>query len=146
MKKLLTAAIAAALCVSMLCACGDDHNNQTENSEATRQGNQASFNISTDGLKDIIKGAWVNQDDLDEKIKIGDDLSLTYYQKADKHEGTVTLDEKSGMLTVKYDDTFCPVKTYIWVDSKSQLSANTWYVDGGTFAFGNTIYIKDYEI
>ena len=102
MKKLLTAAIAAALCVSMLCACGDDHNNQTENSEATRQGNQASFNISTDGLKDIIKGAWVNQEVLDEKIMIGDDLSRAYYQQADKHEGTVTLAHKSDVLTGKY--------------------------------------------
>ena len=34
------------------------------------------------------------------------------------------------------------IKDGSWVDSKKQLNANTWYVDGGTFAFGGTIYIR----
>ena len=101
MKKLLTAAIAAALCVSMLCACGDDHNNQTENSEATRQGNQASFNISTDGLKDIIKGAWVNQDDLDEKIKIGANRLLPGYSKITAVERQDRPFEKTPKMSIR---------------------------------------------
>ena len=46
------------------------------------------------------------------------------------------------MMTVTYANNAFPEKSYVWVDSKKQLNANTWYVDGGTFAFGGTIYIR----
>ena len=141
MKKLWLAALAGMLCASVLCACGEE-----KKPESAAQGNAASFNITENHLTDVIKGAWVNQNDLNDKIKIGDDLTLTRFDKADKHMGKAALDEKSGMLTITYDDDFQPEKTYIWVDSKKELSANTWYVDGGTFAFGGTVYIKDMEI
>ena len=45
------------------------------------------------------------------------------------------------MLTLTYSDN--TENSYVWVDSKSQINVNTWYVDGGTFAFGGTVYIKD---
>ena len=143
MRKIIAALLAVMLCLGALCACGEQE--KTE-SAASAQGNEASFNITAGGLTEVIKGAWVNQDDLDEKIKIGDDLSFTYFMKADRHEGKVELDEKSGMLTVTFDDSFRPVRTYIWVENKSDLNANTWYVDGGTFAFGGAVFIKDLEI
>lgn len=141
MQQIWSAALAGMLCVSVLCACGGE-----KQPESTAQGNEASFNITQNHLSDVVKGAWVNQNDLNDKIKIGDDLSLTHFDKADKHTGKAALDEKSGMLTITYDDSFRDEKTYIWVDSKKELNANTWYVDGGTFAFGGTVYIKDMEI
>lgn len=142
MKKLICAALACMLCLSLLCACGGS---DKSGGDSAAQGNQASFNITENQLTEVVKGAWVNQNDLNDKLKIDENLSLTAFQKADKHTGRVTLDEKSGMLTITYDDGYQPEKTYIWVDSKKELSANTWYVDGGTFAFGNTVYVKDLE-
>lgn len=145
MKKIITAVIAAALCAVLLCACGNDEKS-TGSSEAPSQGNAASFNETQSRLAGVLAGAWINQDDLNDKIKFSDDLSLVCFVKADRHEGKASIDDSNGMLTIHFNDGFADDKTYVWVDSKGEVNANTWYVDGGTFAYGGKFYIKDMEI
>ena len=146
MKKIITAVIAAALCAVLLCACGNDENSTGSSSEAQSQGNAASFNETQSRLAGVLAGAWINQDDLNDKIKISEDLSIVCFDKADRHKGKASIDDSSGMLTIHYDDGFADDRTYVWVDSKNEVNSNTWYVDGGTFAYGGRFYIKDMEI
>lgn len=147
-KRILAAAAASALCVSLLAACGDGDGSSKASSQAQTQasGNASAFNLSESHIKSVLACAWVNRNDLNEKIKFSDDLTFTHYNKADRYSGKAALDEKGGLLTLSYDDDALPEKAYVWVDSLSNINANTWYVDGGTFAFGGKIFIKDVEI
>ena len=148
MKRIITAVIAAALCAVLLCACGEGEKATVSSSgdNASSQGNAASFNQTQSRLAGVLAGSWINQDDLNDKIKISEDLSIVCFDKADRHEGKASIDDSSGMLTIHYDDGFADDRTYVWVDSKNEVNSNTWYVDGGTFAYGGRFYIKDMEI
>lgn len=150
MKKILMTVLAAALCLSMLCACGQDgsaSSGSTGSAAGSGAGNvktnETSFNLTTKTLSDVVKGAWVNQDDLSDKLNIADDLSFTNTVGEEVHKGRVKLNEKGGMMTITYDDNYKEERTYIWVDNKSKINGNTWYVDGATYAFGGTIYIRE---
>lgn len=155
-KKSLTAAVAGLMCACVLCACG---NEQTENSaaaqpasaasaasEVSAQGNQSAFNMDKSLLSQTLAGAWVSQSDYNDKIKFNEDLSFTHFVGAQRLSGKAVLNETGGLLELTYDNDARPQKSYVWVDSLEQLSANTWYVDGGTFGFGGVKYIKDMEI
>lgn len=146
MKRILAAAAACALCLGLLAGCGDsgssDASSQAETQAAT---NAAPFNLSESHLKGVLACAWVNQNDLNEKLKFSDDLSFTHYIKADRYSGKASLDEKGGLLTLTYDNDAFAEKAYVWVDSLGNVNSNTWYVDGGTFAFGGKTFIKDVE-
>ncbi len=148
MKRIFTAAAAAALCLSLFAGCGDGGGSSSAASskaETKASGNAAPFNLSESHIKGVLACAWVNQNDLNEKIKFGDDLSFTHYIKADRYQGKAALDEKGGLLTLTYDDGAFAEKAYVWVDSLGNVNSNTWYVDGGTFAFGGKTFIKDVE-
>ena len=134
-KRCLTAALAALLCLSVLCACGQAR------TESSQWGNAAPFNMDTNHVGGVLLGAWVNPDNAVDRIPFADDLSFTRQDGGAKSEGKATLNEANGMLTLTYSDN--TENSYVWVDSKSQINVNTWYVDGGTFAFGGTVYIKD---
>ena len=153
MKKIICAVTAAALCLSLLCACGDggssssaDDSAQGGKSEVTaQQGNESAFNLSESHLQSVLACAWVNQNDFNEKIKFDDGLGFTHFIKGDRFTGAAKLNEASGLLTMKYDDDARPEQTYVWVDNLNNVNANTWYVDGGTFAFGGAVFVKDVE-
>ena len=147
MKRIFTAAAAAALCLSLFAGCGDGGSSSAASSKAETKasGNAAPFNLSESHIKGVLACAWVNQNDLNEKIKFGDDLSFTHYIKGDRYQGKATLDEKGGLLTLTYDNDAFAEKAYVWVDSLGNVNSNTWYVDGGTFAFGGKTFIKDVE-
>lgn len=148
MKRIFTAAAAAALFLSLFAGCGDGGGSSSAPSskaETKASGNAAPFNLSESHIKGVLACAWVNQNDLNEKIKFGDDLSFTHYIKGDRYQGKATLDEKGGLLTLTYDDGAFAEKAYVWVDSLGNVNSNTWYVDGGTFAFGGKTFIKDVE-
>ena len=153
MKKIICAVTAAALCLSLLCACGDggssssaDDSAQGGVSDATaQQGNESAFNLSESHLQSVLACAWVNQNDFNEKIKFDDDLGFTHFIKGDRFTGKAVLNDANGLLTMKYDDDARPEHTYVWVDNLNNVNANTWYVDGGTFAFGGAVFVKDVE-
>ena len=146
MKRIIAAAAACALCLSLFAGCGDDGSSSASSQAETKAaGNASAFNLSESHIKGVLACAWVNQNDLNEKIKFNDDLDFTHYIKSDRYSGKATLDEKGGLLTLTYDDDALPEKAYVWVDSLSNINANTWYVDGGTFAFGGKTFIKDVE-
>ena len=148
MKRIFTAAAAAALCLSLFAGCGDGGGSSSAASskaETKASGNAAPFNLSESHIKGVLACAWVNQNDLNEKIKFNDDLDFTHYIKSDRYSGKATLDEKGGLLTLTYDDDAFAEKAYVWVDSLGNVNSNTWYVDGGTFAFGGKTFIKDVE-
>lgn len=157
MKRIFCVAAAVVLCTGLLCACGGE--NKSESSQGSIQASKSAqgassqaadstsaVDLSESHLKNALACAWVNKSDYNEKIKFKDDLTFTHFIKADRHSGTATLDEKSGLLTVAYDDEYMPEKSYAWVDSLKNVNADTWYVDGGTFAFGGATFIKDMEI
>lgn len=156
MKKLILSLCTAGLALS-LCACGNADNTSSAPSSAaetaapvTEQasvagGNQSAFSMTKDALVAALEGTWVNQSDLTEKLRFDADLGVTRFSGSERKTGTATLDENSGMLTLRYDGED-DEKTYIWVDSLDNLNANTWYVDGGTFAIGGSTYIRDLEI
>lgn len=137
MKKLFSILTAALLCGSLLCACGSD-----PSKTASQQGNNDTFNMDAKQLSGTVAGAWVNRDDPGDALTVRDDLSFVHRRDEQEHNGKMTLSEQNGMLTVAYDDSFLPEKTYVWVDSKKHIGANTWYVDGGSFSFGGVYYIK----
>lgn len=139
MKRFAAAVLAAVICAGVLCACGDK---DSGSSAASANGNASAFNLDESHLKGVLACSWVNQNDLDETIKFNDDLSFTHNTGGESHGGKAELDEKSGLLKLTYDDGAFPERTYIWVDSLRNANANTWYVDGGTFSFGGTTYIK----
>lgn len=138
MKKTAFLLIAALLCGSLLCACGSG-----DSSAASFQGNSDSFHMDAQQLTGTVAGDWVNRDDPDETVTVRDDGSLVHRRGGQEHNGKLSLNEQTGLLTVAYDDGFLPEKTYVWVDSKKNISANTWYVDGGSFAFGGVYYIRN---
>lgn len=137
MKKSLIALLAVVLCACCLCACGN-----AEESQTSAQGNAAPFSMDTSHLSGTLSGSWVNQNDPDDRLELGSDFSFTHTTGGNTYTGAVKINEKGGMMTVTYANNAFPEKSYAWVDSKKQLNANTWYVDGGTFAFGGTIYIR----
>lgn len=137
-KKKLFFPAAVLLCGLLLGACGGDAGKP----EASFQGNNDSFNMNAKQLSGIVAGAWVNRDDPDETVTVHEDFSFVHRRGKKDHNGKMTLKETSGMLTVTYDDSFLPEKTYVWVDNKKNINANTWYVDGGSFSFGGAYYIK----
>ena len=138
MKKSLIALLAVVLCACCLCGCGKS---ETE-SQGSVQGNAAPFNMDTSRLSGVLGGSWVNQDSPDDRLELAADLSFTQTDGDSTKTGSIKINEEGGMMTVTYADNALPETTYIWVDSKKQLNANTWYVDGGTFAFGGKIYIR----
>ena len=152
MKKIICAVIAAALCLSLLCACGNSGSSDAEASSkasaavsAAQQGNESAFNLSESHLQSVLACAWVNQNDFNEKIKFDEGLGFIHFIKGKRFSGKAELNENSGLLTMKYDDDARPEQTYVWVDKLSNVSAGTWYVDGGTFACGGTVFVKDVE-
>ena len=146
MKRIIAAAAACALCLSLFAGCGDDGSSSASSQAETKAaGNASAFNLSESHIKGVLACAWVNQNDLNEKIKFTDGLSFTHYIKADRYTGKAALDEKGGLLTFTYDDGAFAEKAYVWVDSLGNVNSNTWYVDGGTFAFGGKTFIKDVE-
>ena len=145
-KRIIAAAASCALCLSLFAGCG--HNGSiaaSSQSETKAAGNASAFNLSESHIKGVLACAWVNQNDLNEKIKFTDGLSFTHYIKGDRYTGKAALDEKGGLLTLTYDYDALGEKAYVWVDSLSNINSNTWYVDGGTFAFGGKTFIKDVE-
>jgi|GEM_PF-3891207 len=138
MKKLCITLLAIMLCACCLCGCGKS---ETE-SQGSVQGNAAPFNMDTSRLSGVLGGSWVNQDSPDDRLELAADLSFTQTDGDSTKTGSIKINEEGGMMTVTYADNALPEKTYIWVDSKKQLNANTWYVDGGTFAFGGKIFIR----
>ena len=138
MKKLCITLLAIMLCACCLCGCGKS---ETE-SQGSVQGNAAPFNMDTSRLSGVLGGSWVNQDSPDDRLELAADLSFTQTDGDSTKTGSIKINEEGGMMTVTYADNALPEKTYIWGDSKKQLNANTWYVDGGTFAFGGKIYIR----
>ena len=138
MKKLCITLLAIMLCACCLCGCGKS---ETE-SQGSVQGNAAPFNMDTSHLSGVLGGSWVNQDSPDDRLELAADLSFTQTGGDSTKTGSIKINEEGGMMTVTYADNALPEKTYIWVDSKKQLNANTWYVDGGTFAFGGKIFIR----
>lgn len=160
MKRALLILFSAA-CVFALSACGEKGSEaqssaestaaqtqaQTEaQSQASAQGNAAAFSMSKEQLSSSLKGTWVSQADYTEKLRFEEDLTFTLFLGGSNSKGEASIDETSGILSVKYSDGVREDKSFIWVDSQANLSANTWYIDGGTFALGNTIYIRDLEI
>ena len=146
MKRIIAAAAACALCLSLLAGCGGNGSSAASSQAETQAAtNAAPFNLSESHLKGVLACAWVNQNDLNEKIKFNDDLDFTHYIKADRYSGKAALDEKGGLLTLTYDDDAFAENAYVWVDSLGNVNSNTWYVDGGTFAFGGKTFIKDVE-
>ena len=134
MKRILILA-AAAVMLFMLSACGNDNN-----ASSSKTGNESAFAMTASQLKSALAGSWVNQNNLDEKLTVNEDFTLEKTAGSEKQSGSVTLNESTGMLNVKIGN---DSKSYVWVDSTANLSTNTWYIDGGTFVFGNTTYIKD---
>lgn len=146
MKKIIAAAASCALCLSLFAGCGDNGSSSASSQAETKAaGNASAFNLSESHIKGVLACAWVNQNDLNEKIKFTDGLSFTHYIKGDRYTGKAALDEKGGLLTLTYDDGAFGEKAYVWVDSLGNVNSNTWYVDGGTFAFGGKTFIKDVE-
>ena len=146
MKRIIAAAAACALCLSLFAGCGDDGSSSASSQAETKAaGNASACNLSESHIKGVLACAWVNQNDLNEKIKFTDGLSFTHYIKGDRYTGKATLDEKGGLLPLTYDDGAFAEKAYVWVDSLGNVNSNTWYVDGGTFAFGGKTFIKDVE-
>ena len=120
--------------------------NQPKTQQSDAQGNASAFSMTDEQVKTSLAGTWVNQNDYTEKIRFGEDLTFTLFLGGNNSEGTASVDTGSGILSVKYSDGARDDQNYVWVDSRYNLSANTWYIDGGTFALGNTIYIRDLEI
>ena len=161
MKKLIALALVICTALSMT-ACGEKGSDEPSESEidetlvlaktqpktqqSDAQGNASAFSMSDEQVKTSLAGTWVNQNDYTEKIRFGEDLTFTLFLGGNNSEGTASVDTGSGILSVKYSDGARDDKNYVWVDSRDNLSANTWYIDGGTFALGNTIYIRDLEI
>ena len=146
MKRIIAAAASCALCLSLFAGCGDNGSSSASSQAETKAaGNASAFNLSESHIKGVLACAWVNQNDLNEKIKFNDDLDFTHYIKSGRYSGKATLDEKGGLLTLTYDDGAFAEKAYVWVDSLGNVNSNTWYVDGGTFAFGGKTFIKDVE-
>ena len=162
MKKLLFILLAAALGVTALCACSNDIKTEsaaaetaaaeqtteaepTLSNETLPPGNEASFGMSAAQLGESLSGTWVNQVDFTDKIRFDRDLTFTHFKGSDQRAGKAELDEGNGMLAFHYDDG-ADSKTYIWVDNAANLNANTWYIDGGTFAFGGKTFFRDLEI
>ena len=146
MKRIIAAAASCALCLSLFAGCGDSGSSSASSQAETKAaGNASAFNLSESHIKGVLACAWVNQNDLNEKIKFNDDLDFTHYIKSDRYSGKAALDEKGGLLTLTYDDGAFAEKAYVWVDSLGNVNSNTWYVDGGTFAFGGKTFIKDVE-
>ena len=161
MKRIVCAVMSAALCLSLLCACGDDgssseaasqaaaaqggaaQNGAPDQGGAAQQGNDSSFNLSESHLQSVLACAWANKSDYNEKIQFAEDLSFTHFIKGERIAGKAELDESSGTLTMKYDGEARPTQSYAWVDKLSNVNAATWYVDGGTFAYGGNTFIKD---
>lgn len=129
---------AAVLMLFALCACGNE-----SSANSSKAGNGSAFAMTDSQLKSALAGSWVNQNNLDEKLTVHEDLTLEKTVGSEKQSGSAVLDEKTGMLTIKLGNG--DGKSYVWVDSMSNLSINTWYIDGGTFAFGNATYIKDMD-
>ena len=119
---------------------------QPETQQSSAQGNASAFSMSKDQLSSSLEGTWVSQSDYTEKLRFGNDMSFTLFLGSENSKGEASVDENSGILSVTYSGGVREDKNYIWVDSQANLSANTWYIDGGTFALGNTIYIRDLEI
>lgn len=140
MKKTLLALLAILLCACCLGACGTAGESQAQTPDT--QGNAAPFNMDTSHLSGVLGGSWVNQNNPDDRLELANDLSFTHTTGGSTYTGAVKINETGGMMTVTYADNALPEKSYVWVDSKKQLNANTWYVDGGTFAFGGAIYIR----
>ena len=154
MKKILIALFSAALILS-LSACsgsGSSSKQESESSEASQEssqsvstGNKDKFVMSKKQVGDTHEGLWSSQENYKEKIRFDSDFGFTHYIDKDIHKGTAELNEGSGMLTFRYDDGFKDEKSYIWVDTLGNVNSNTWYIDGGTFAFGNMVMIRDMD-
>lgn len=105
MKRIIAAAASCALCLSLFAGCGDNGSSSASSQAETKAaGNASAFNLSESHIKGVLACAWVNQNDLNEKIKFNDDLDFTHYIKSDRYSGKATLDEKGGLLTLTYDD------------------------------------------
>lgn len=137
MKRIFILAVAAIM-LFMLGACSNDNS-----ASSSKAGNESAFVMTNSQLKSALVGSWVNQNNLDEKLKVNEDFTLEKTIGSEKQFGSVELNESTGILYVKFDNDANGSKSYVWVDSTANLSTNTWYIDGGTFAFGNTTYIKD---
>ena len=140
MKKVLLTLLAVLLCGCCLCGCGKSE--AESESQSSAQGNAAPFNMDASHLGGVLGGAWVNQDNPDDRLEVADDLSFKQTDGGSTYAGSIKIDGKGGMMTVTYAENAFPEKAYVWVDSKKQLNVNTWYVDGGTFAFGGKIFIR----
>ena len=140
--KRITALCAALLCAALPCACGaKSSSSKAESSAAVKTGNTDDFNITASQLGDALTGDWISQDQ-SKSLAVSQDLSFRLSDGSGDSTGIMTLDERSGMLTVRFGDGAAEEKTYIWVDSYKNVSANTWYIDGGKFALGDTTYIR----
>lgn len=154
MKKVLITLLSVAV-AACLCACGSGDKKSSsesasaaESSQATSSGNTGNadkFVMSQKQVASTLQGTWGNQEHYRDKLQFDENLGFTHFMDKEKHYGTAVLDENSGMLEITYDDDYLPKKSYVWVDSLGNVSANTWYVDGGTFAFGDKVYIRDME-
>ncbi len=144
MKRLWIIPAAAVLGASLLFAgCGQKKSSAPPSESSAAVGNTDAFSISEEQLSSTLGGAWVDQNSETNKLQFTDGLSFTHEFDGESHTGKATLNGQSGMLTFTYDDGWRAEKSYIWVDSLQNAGANTWYIDGGTFACGGTIYIRD---
>ena len=144
--KQIVSLLLAALFVFSLCACGSKKKTApapADSSATEAAGNTDAFSISENQLESTLTGGWVNQNSETDKLQFADGLSFTHYIDGEVHTGKATLNKQSGMLTFTYDDDYRDEKAYIWVDSLQHANANTWYIDGGTFACGGVTYIRD---
>lgn len=162
MKKIALMILAAAIGVCALCSCGNEEKpssqaaaSQTEAQQNTAadvditeapKGNSSEFNMDTKQLSELLNGFWMNQVSFTEKIRFADDLTFIFYDGGNRHNGKATLNENGGTLEISFEDDFMPAKTYIWVDNPANVNANTWYVNGSTFAFGGKTYIRSNDL
>ena len=162
MKRIALILLAAAMGVCALCSCGSEEKpssqaaaSQTEAQQETTadveiteapKGNAGAFSMDTKQLSEILNGFWMNQVSFTEKIRFAEDLTFIFYDGGNRHNGKATLNEASGALEISFEDDFAPAKTYIWVDNPANVNANTWYVNGSTFAYGGKTYIRSNDL
>ena len=162
MKKIALMLLAAVMGACALCSCGNEQKpsspaavSHTEAEQTTTadieiteapKGNAGAFSMDTKQLGEILNGFWMNQVSYTEKIRFAEDLTFIFYDGGTRHNGKATLNENGGTLEIAFDDDFAPAKTYIWVDNPANVNANTWYVNGSTFAFGGKTYIRSTDI
>ena len=162
MKRLALILLAAAMGACALCSCGNEEKpssqaaaSQTEAQQETTadveiteapKGNADAFSKDTKQRSDLLNGLWMNQVRFTEKIRFAEDLTFIFYDGGNRHNGKATLNEASGALEISFEDDFAPAKTYIWVDNPANVNANTWYVNGSTFAYGGKTYIRSNDL